>query len=57
MRPEDLNELKRIATNAHSEDKARWNRILSEINALSNKVKFLETENANLKKIIEEKGL
>ncbi len=45
----DLNELKRIATNLYDDDKARINRIIKGINDMNAEIQKLKAENEKLK--------
>lgn len=49
IRKEDLNELKRIATNTYDEDKKFVNRIIMEVGSMEREIKRLQDEVARLK--------
>jgi hypothetical protein len=53
---DDINELKRIATNTYESDNVfQINRIIRGINELKSTVRDLQIENSNLKKQLESK--
>lgn len=54
---DDINELKRIATNTYESDNVfQINRIIRGINELKSTVRDLQIENSNLKKQLESKS-
>lgn len=50
----DIEELKRMATNCYDNDKRFLNRVIQGIAALENEIRKLRIENANLKQAKEE---
>ena len=54
IRRNDLDELKRLATNSYDEDQRFLNRVLDGIYAMERELRALKTELATLKKVDEE---
>lgn len=55
IQKDDLEELKRIATNTYDRDKAFMNRVLTGIAKMESEIAILKNENERLKKRLTEK--